>query len=307
MAKDLYRALGLSRGASADEIKKAFRKLARECHPDLHPDDKAAVERFKEINQAHDVLSDPEKRQMYDELGETAEKLGYDPEKYRQYKASGGGAAGFGGFGFGGDGVDMEDLLGNLFGQRRGPRGPRPGRDRQTRITIDFTTAALGGERSLHIADRAVQMRIPAGIRPGGKLRLKGHGEPSPNGGPAGDLLVEVDVAPDPLFSRAEDDLLIEVPITLGEALRGGSIEVPTLGAPVRVRVPVGTQPGQKLRVKGRGIQRKDQAAGDLLVTLKLVLPDVKDAPNTAEAAIVELEKLYGDVRADLRARMPAA
>jgi len=307
MARSHYDVLGVPRTATADEIKKAFRKLARENHPDLHPDDPKATERFKEVNRANEILSDEEKRKMYDELGDAAEQFGYDREKYKQATSHGpfGAGAPFGGFG--GAGVNIDDLFSGMFNGGRGVRPPRAGRDRQVRMTIDFTTAAIGAERSIPVGSRSINVRIPAGIRSGGKLRLKGHGEPSPAGGPTGDLIVEIEIAPDPLFSRDNDDLLIEVPITLGEALHGGPIDVPTLGAPVRLRVPPATQNGQKLRAKGKGIVRKGQIPGDLIVTIRVVLPDLKGIDDPAViAAIDTLEALYGDVRAEVKARIPS-
>ncbi|HMV66283.1 MAG TPA: J domain-containing protein, partial [Myxococcota bacterium] len=192
--------------------------------------------------------------------------------------------------------------LGGLFGGRR-PGGRAAARDRAVRMTIDFTTAALGGERTLTLDGEAIHVRIPAGIDASRKLRVRGKGAAAGPGGPRGDLLIEVQVAPDPLFQRDGDDLLVDVPITLGEALRGGQVEVPTLTTPVRVRVPPGTQPGRRLRVKGRGIAAQGREPGDLLVTLRVVLPDVADADLSQ--AIDALERRYtGDVRADLRSRM---
>lgn len=295
-----YETLGVPRDADAAAIKKAYRKLARENHPDHHPNDTKAAERFKAINRAHEVIGDPEKRRLYDEFGDESEKLGFDAEKARAFRqwggAGGGGRQGFSGFA----GMDVDDLLGGMFGGRA--RGPRPGRDHHLRIMIDFTTAALGGERTLHVEGDSINVRIPPGIASGGTLRVRGRGAPGPQGGPPGDLRIEVEVAPDPHFTRDGDDLRVEVPVTLGEALRGATVEVPTLTTPLRVKVPPGTQPGRTLRVKGRGVQRPNRPAGDLLVTLKLVLPDITG--HEVDAAIDALEALAGDVRADLRSRL---
>jgi DnaJ-class molecular chaperone len=305
MAADHYQTLGLSRGASAEDIKRAWRKLAREHHPDLHPDDPAAPERLKAVNRAYEVLGDPEKRKMYDEFGEQAEQLGFDPERVQQARAwrAQGGPGGFAGFG---QGADVEDLLSQLFGRGgRGPRGPQPGADLRARLRLDFRTAALGGERELDLGQGPVKVRIPAGIRPGGTLRLRGRGAPGSPGAPAGDLLVEIDVVPDPLFQREGDDLKVEVPITLGEAMSGAQLEVPTLTGPVRVRVPPGVQPGQTLRVRGRGVHPPKGAAGDLLVRLQVVLPETRG--QDVSAALDALEALYtDDVRASLRPYLQA-
>jgi DnaJ-class molecular chaperone len=305
MAADHYQTLGIARDATADAIKRAWRKLAREHHPDLHPDDAAAPERLKAINRAYEVLGDPEKRKMYDEFGEQAEQLGFDPERVQQARAwkSQGGPGGFGGFG---QGVNVEDLLGQLFGQGgRRARGPQPGQDLHARLRLDFRTAVLGGERELDLGQGAVKVRIPPGIRPGGTLRLRGRGGPGAQGGPAGDLLVEIDVAPDALFQRDGDDLKIEIPVTLSEAVLGAQLEVPTLTGPVRVRVPAGVQPGATLRVRGRGVQPAKGTAGDLLVRLQVVLPDAKG--KDVSAALDALEALYpDDVRASLRPYLQA-
>lgn len=301
MARNLYDVLGVARDADLKAIKKSYRELARKYHPDHNQGSAQAEERFKEIGHAYDVLSDAEKRKLYDEFGEDAEKIGFDPAKaraYRQWQSTGGQP------GFDAGGVDMEDLLASLFGGGAGgkgrPRGPRPGRDVRASFTVDFATAVLGGERALEAPGIGrLNVRIPAGIADGGSLRLKGKGQPSPNGGPPGDLLLEVAVQPHPVFTRDGENLRLELPITLGEALRGGAIDVPTLTGNVRLRVPPGTQTGATLRVRGKGVGRRDGAAGDLLVTVKLVLPKVGEAE--VGPAIEALEQLYvDDVRESL-------
>lgn len=303
MARSYYEVLGVARDADEATIKKAFRKLALENHPDHHPDDPRASERLKEINHAHSILADAEKRKLYDTYGEDAERVGFDEgraEQARRWQQSGGGFGGFGGEGF-----DVEDLLGGLFGggRRGGARGPAQGRHRSVRMTVDFTTSVLGGERTIQLDGESVNVRIPAGFDPTKKLRVRGRGLPGGPGAERGDLLIEVLVAPDPLFQREGDDLQIEVPITLGEALLGGSVEVPTLTTPVRIRVPPGTQPGRRMRIKGRGVVSASRPAGDLLVTLRVVLPDATAAE--VAPAVEALEALYSDdVRAELRARM---
>lgn len=315
MHRKYYDILGVPTDADEKTIKKAFRKLAQKNHPDRNKDDPEAEARFKEINRAYDVLGDAEKRKLYDEFGEDAETLGFDPEKaraYRQYRAQGGA-------GFGSAGVDVEDLLSQLFGGGGGggfggfggfhggggqPR-PRRGRDVRAQMRLDFTTAVLGGERQIGIDGRTVTVRIPPGVRDGGTLRLRGQGLEGPGGAPSGDLLLTLTVADDPDFARDGDDLRVTVPITLGEALKGATVAVPTLTGAVRLKVPAGAQPGQTLRLRGKGVSPKNKPAGDLLVTLQVKLPEIGD--HDVDAAIEALEGLYeGDVRASLHRRPTA-
>jgi DnaJ-class molecular chaperone len=292
MPRSYYDILGVSRDAEPAAIKKAFRDLARKHHPDVNPDDPKAAERFKEVNHAHEILSDPKKRQLYDQHGELAEQSGFDPSRM------GGGWPGGGS----GGAVDLEDLLAQAFGGRRS-RAPRKGRDRASRMQIDLPTAVLGGERTIDLGGEAVKVRIPQGIAHGGTLRLAGKGEPGALGGPPGDLRIEIEIAPDPVFTREGDDLRVELPITLGEALRGAAVEVPTMTTPVRLRVPPGSQQGRVLRVKGRGVSRPRHEPGDLLVALRVVLPDI--GAQDVSSAIDALEALYQtDVRAAIRQRL---
>lgn len=306
MARSYYDILGVPKDADEKTIKKAFRKLASEHHPDRNKGDKQAEERFKEINRAYEVLGDADKRSMYDEFGEDAEKIGFDPDKARQYRQwQAAGAPGAGG------GIDLEDLLAQMFGgggpfrngadpfaggaggpfHFGGGRGPRKGRDTRASLAIDFETAARGGERILQIDGRSLTVRIPAGVDDGGTLRLRGQGAPGAGGAPAGDLLLTLSVAPHPVFERDGLDLQTTVPITLGEALRGAQVEVPTLDGRIRVKVPRGAQPGQVLRVRGKGIHPKNKPAGDLLVSLDLKLPTLGD--RDVDAHIDAIEALY--------------
>jgi DnaJ-class molecular chaperone len=311
MHRQYYDTLGVPTDADDKTIKKAYRALAQQYHPDRNAGDAAAEAKFKAVNNAYEVLSDKDKRKLYDEFGEDAEKLGFDQERargYRDWRAKGG--VGFDG------GVDMDDLLSQMFGGglggrgggfRGAPRGPSKGRDISAEMTLDFRTAVRGGERTIGIDGKQVTVRIPPGVRDGGNLRLRGQGLAGARGGPSGDLLLTLSVADDPVFERDGDNLVLEVPITLGEALRGGTIEVPTLEGAVNLKVPAGAQSGQSLRLRGKGVAPKGKPAGDLLVKLKVRLPDAR-GHDELQDAIAALEALYTeDVRADLRGRVGAA
>ena len=377
---DYYAVLGVPQGASEKDVTRAYRKLAKQYHPDANPGNKEAEEKFKEVSAANDVLSDPEKRKEYDEV--------------RQMVASGmgpGGPGGFGGGGFpgggfpGGGNVRMEDLgdlggiFGNLFGGgggggrrgRRGggPVGPQRGHDIETELHLDFleavhgvTTAVnitseatcsvcngsgakpgtvpdtcgtcggagsvavdqgpfsfsqvcptCGGRgaivkdrckhckgRGIEVRPRTVKVRIPAGVDDGQRIRVKGRGTPGTNGGPTGDLYVIVHVAPHSVFARSGKwDLTVKVPITFPEAALGAQVKVPTLDAPVTVKVPAGTQSGKTVRVRGKGIPRASGDPGALLVTFDVVVPMHLDDD---ERALVEQlgEKLSPDLREHL-------
>jgi DnaJ-class molecular chaperone len=304
-----YTVLGVERTADNDAIRKAYRKLAKKYHPDVNKDPKAEA-KFKEINAAYEAIGEPEKRALYDEFGEQALRTGFDAAEARRWKqaqesrAARGGA---GGVDFG-EGVDMEDLLGSLFGaglggfDRAGAR-PRRGVDQQVELGIDFMTTVLGAEQemSLRHGDGAVEtlkIRIPAGAKDGGRLKLKGHGLPPRGGGPAGDLNVILKVAPHPLLRRVDDDLEMDVPVTVEEAMFGSQITVPTPTGDVKVTVPPGLTSSSRLRLKGKGIQRKPP--GDLFLVLRPTLPP-DGGPEVREAAAV-LSKAYpADVRADLK------
>ncbi|WP_310962000.1 molecular chaperone DnaJ [Nocardioides terrisoli] len=348
--KDFYKVLGVAKDADAATIKKAYRKLARANHPDGHPGDTAAEERFKEVAEAYDVLGDAAKRKQYDEM--------------RSMFASGGFPGGFpGGFGGpstgsgtgagrpGGQGFDIGDLFGDLFGGRGGgfggrARAPRPSRgaDLETETTLSFTDAidgttialrlssdapcptcsgtggkpgtrphicpecegsgmvvsSVGGAFSMNetcpvchgrqlvydeacptchgsgrgTSDRTIQARIPAGVKDGQRIRLKGKGAAGDQGGPNGDLFVTVRVRPHKLFGRKGDSLTLDVPVSFDEAALGAEIKVPTLGgSPVTLRVPPGTPNGRVMRVRGRGVPRRDGTRGDLLVTIDVQVP----------------------------------
>jgi molecular chaperone DnaJ len=359
--KDFYRELGVSSDASDADIKKAYRKLARELHPDANPGDTRAEARFKAVSEAYGVLGDPDKRKQYDEA--------------RRLFGSGGLRGGFGGFGTGGTTFDFGDLfgggqpagsaggfggigdmLGNLFGRRSGATAtsrPRRGTDVETEITIDFVEAVKGATVPLRLSSpstcdtchgsgarpgttprtcptcagvglisrsqgafafsepcrdcrgtgrivddpcpecggdgvstktRTLTARIPPGVDDDQRIRLAGQGEPGQNGGPAGDLYVRVHVTPHPVFGRAGNDLTIKVPVTFTELALGTKLDVPTLDGKVSLRVPSGTASGRVLRVRGKGITRRDGVSGDLLVTLQVAVPSKMD--SAAKAAL---------------------
>ncbi|MEN8114137.1 MAG: DnaJ C-terminal domain-containing protein [Actinomycetota bacterium] len=272
LEKDYYATLGVSKNASDKEIKKAFRKLARELHPDNNPNDAVAEARFKEVNEAYDTLSNPDERKEYDHVREMGYFVG-DSGGHQQYvrveDLFGGRTGGAGGFG------DLLGGLGDLFGQGARRQQPRPmaGRDLQTDVSLTFHEALNGPTKTVGIDGRTVKVKVPQGISDGAKVRLKGKGGPGANGGPAGDLYVRVHVASHPIFGRSgKRDLTITVPITFIEATLGAVIEVPTLEGATKIRIPEGTQGGKTMKVSGKGVATKD-ATGDLLVTIEVHVP----------------------------------
>ncbi|MGC4113863.1 MAG: molecular chaperone DnaJ [Myxococcales bacterium] len=390
--KDLYELLGVSRTASPEEIKKAYRKQARKYHPDVNPGDKQAEERFKEVTAAFEVLSDAKKRALYDEMGPDAARIGFDPDKasaWRQWKSSqqrsssrggGGGGGDFGGFEFGED-FDLSDILGSIFGggagRKRGasasasPSAPAAtsGSDLQLDIEVTLREAVKGGERTLSFlrpgrCDRCagtgmlpgggkgrscptcggsgrtrttrgpvnfsgtcptcggsgkvanacpkcsgsgvveenarVTVRIPAGVTDGSKIRLAGQGGAGEHGGPPGDLYLVPKVAPHPHVRRDGNDLYMDLPITVGEALHGAEVKVPTFDGTFTLKVPAGSQSGRKLRLRGLGAPPlKGGTRGDLYAELQIVLPE--QTSDAAKRAVDELEKAYRkDVRGEL-------
>lgn len=260
-----YDVLGVSPGAGDDDIRKAYHRLAKKLHPDLNPGDKAAESRFKEVNAAYDLLSDPAKRARFDHGEIDAE--GRETFAHAHAHADPGGFGG-GGFHFSFGGGGPEDIFESLFAGAQ----PRRGQDVRVKLTVDFADAALGAVRRVTVRGRTLDVTIPAGLSDGQTLRLKGQGEPPRGGGAAGDLLVEVAVSPHRLFRRQGNDLHLDVPLTLAEAVLGAKVAVPTLTGSVTMTVPAGTNTGKVLRLKGKGIK-----GGDLYVTLRVALPDKPD------------------------------
>jgi curved DNA-binding protein len=298
--RDPYAVLGVARGADADEIRKVFKKLARQYHPDLNKAPEAA-DRFKEINQAYEIIGDADKRALWDEFGEVSTRPGFDAAKARAWKQGGGGPGGGFGAGFGGGGVDLDEFFSFFAG--RGPQGPRRGADVEAQVQVPLMALISGEPQELHLGrpgeePESIKVRIPRGTRPGETIRLRGKGREG-RGGPPGDLLLTVDVAPHPHLRLDGDDLEMDLPITISEAVAGARIEVPTPDGPLRVRVPPGTTGGQRLRVKDRGLPRRDGDRGHLFLVLRPVAPR-SDDPRARELA-EELDRFYGeDVRAGL-------
>lgn len=371
--RNFYDVLGVNRSASNDEIRKAYRKLARKYHPDINPGNKESESKFKEIAAAYDALSDPAKRKLYDEFGEAGLASGFDPEKARSYQQwqrrqdspRAGGARAF-------NMDDLGDLFGDLggaFGARRGSRSaPLRGGDIEAEMDVDFLDAVRGFQTSLTLerpvacetchgsgtkpgsapatcpecrgtgrasmvqgplqfdqtcprclgsgrvpgdpcatcggAGRVLQpetirVNIPPGAEPGKRIRLRGRGEAGVRGGPAGDLYIMPRVKPHPLLTRSGRDLSMKLPITVGEAIRGATVAVPTPVGTVNVKVPAGAQSGQRLRVKGKGVPAHGQSpAGDLYLDLMVRVPREK----LAEDVIDKVDQAYSDdVRKDLR------
>jgi DnaJ-class molecular chaperone len=288
MAKtDLYATLGVARDADAEDIRKAYRALAKTHHPDLNPGNKTAEERFKAVASAYDILGDTDKRGRYDrgEIDATGAEARPEHPSYRGY-AEGAPGARYRQSGAGAgpqmNEADLGDLFEDLFAGAREGRGTAPGRgrDRGYTLAVDFLDVVTGATKRLALPDgRGLDVRIPPGIEDGQTMRLKGQGEPGRNGGPAGDALIEIHVHPHRHFRREGRDVHVEVPVTLSEAVLGGKITVPTPTGPVAMTVPRRSDTGSVLRLRGRGVAAHGgQAAGDAFVTLRVVLTDADDA-----------------------------
>ena len=291
--RDFYEVLGVPRSASQDEIRKAYKKLARKFHPDVKPADPDAEKKFSEITEAYDVLSDEEKRKNFDQFG-------------HGFRGGGGGGGnpfqGFGGGSGGGAAFDLDDLLGGMFGGggRGGGRRAQPraqkGADAKADITIPFTMAVEGGDYSLNVQQGSkserLTIKIPAGIDDGQTIRLAGQGGPGVGGGAPGDLLVTIQIAAHPWFRRDGSNLLVDVPLTPSEAALGAKIDVPTLTEGLVVlSVPPGTSSGARLRLRGKGVRHpKTGDRGDQFVVLKIVLP--KELSEEARSLYQQLSEL---------------
>jgi len=309
--KDLYKILGVSPDADDATLKKTYRKLAKELHPDATGGDKKKTERFKEINEAYAILGDTEKRAEYDRLrkapvGADGMPQGFDAEAFA--RAFGGGRpGGRGGVQFESNGnFDLNDIFSSLFGGEGraagfGPeaaRRPRPsrGQDLSGELELSFAEAALGTKRSLRLADGQVEVSVPGGVEEGGRLRVPGKGGPPPGrGGTPGDLYLDIQIKPDPYLSRNGDDVEIDVPITVPEAFLGGRVSVPTVEGPVTVTIPPGTSSGAKLRLRGKGAKRRDGSRGDQICRLNVVVPKGAAEDPDVRRIIEDLAKRLGD------------
>lgn len=272
--RDPYTVLGVAKNADADNIKKAYRRLARENHPDRHPGDKKAEDRFKEISHAYGILSDAEQRRAFDTGEIDANGNQQRPKGFGGGAGGGAGGAGFGGFGGGFGGRNpFEDFFNQ--GQRQQRRGPirQRGSNVAYSLTVEFKEAAQGLTKAVKIANgKALNVKVPAGTQDGQTLRLKGQGMAGVGGAEAGDALVEIKVRPDAQFKQDGNTITVEVPITLPEAVLGAKIEVPTVSGSVTLKVPEGTNTDTKMRLKGKGIK-----GGDQFVIFKIVLPKTPD------------------------------
>ena len=284
--KDYYATLGVQKGATEGDIKKSYRKLAQKYHPDANPGDTAAEEKFKEVSHAYDVLSDAKTRKEYDDFRELLTS-GFGgaggPAGGRRIRFEDLGDLGdiFTRAGQSGGNVFTDDIFGSIFGRAGGARGGRPtkGRDQETEIALAFREALEGTTASLHLTEpggkqRSIKVRIPAGVSDGARIKVPRKGDESPNGGPPGDLFVKVAVVPHQIFGRKGRDLTLTLPITYAEAALGADVKVPTLdGGTVTLKVPAGTQAGKTFRIRGKGGGLNGERAGDMLVTVNVVIP----------------------------------
>jgi molecular chaperone DnaJ len=292
--KDFYKVLGVSKDVSEAELKKTYRKLSRKYHPDTNPGDAKAEAKFKEISEAYSVLSDSKERAEYDQM----RAMGPGP----RFNPGAGGGQGFpGGFNGGNmGGAGFEDVFANLFGGGGFNRGPQRGSDLTMSTTLDFIDGVKGTQLKVRLGSGETTIKIPAGVQDGQKIKIAGKGQASPNGGPAGDLIISVTVKPHPVFTRDGNNLRVTVPVTFTEAVLGATIQVPTLGGePVKLKVAPGTPNGRVLRVKGRGVVTA-KAEGDLLATVEIAVPS--HVSEKARKALEAFEELLpeADPREDL-------
>ena len=303
--KDLYKTLGVAENADDASIKKAYRKLAKEYHPDVTGNDKKKTERFKEINEAYAVLGEPQKRKEYDRLKHAPMRPdgmpeGFDADAFA--RTFGGARATAGGVEFGD--FDVSDIFASLFGGASGGRATQSWggrvRPRQARgadvigqLPVTFAEAALGTKRTVRTGGgNTVEITVPPGVENGGRLRVPGKGAAAPSsGGVPGDLYLDLDVRPDTHLRRAGDDIELDLPVTISEAVLGAKVEVPTIEGPVTVTIPPGTSSGARLRLRGRGIKRSDGTRGDQIARVEIVAPKIK--PEDAET-----RKLFEEIAA---------
>jgi curved DNA-binding protein len=269
---DYYKVLEIDKNASAEDVKKAYRKLARKLHPDLNPNDKDAQKKFQQINEANEVLSDPEKRKKYDQYGKDWQHAEHFEQQKQQQASAGysGQAQDFGGSG------DFSDFFESMFGgsSRQGQAKFR-GQDYHAELNLSLADALNTHQQTLTVNDKNIRITIPAGIEDGQIIKLKGHGAPGANGGPSGDLFITFQIAPHPQFRRVGNDLYTEAKIDLYTALLGGETTLETLTGTVKMKINPETQPGTKVRLKGKGfpIYKQDGQFGDLYVTYEITLP----------------------------------
>jgi DnaJ-class molecular chaperone len=278
--KDYYEVLGVKRGASDDEIKKAYRKLARKFHPDLNPGDKNAEGQFKQLQEAYDVLAKAEDRKLYDEYGDNWRAVkagaGVPPPPGPEPRA---GAYDFNDFDFGrfsSGGSGGFDIFEELFGGARGRGQPRGrGRDVEAELELSLEEAHRGGRRTLQMqgAEKTIDVNIPAGVRDGSTVRLAGQGGAGANGSEPGDLYLHIRLLPHPVFTVKGDDLEVELPLAPWEAVLGANVEAPTLDGKVAVKIPAGARSGQRLRLRGQGLNKRSGGRGDEYARLKIVVP----------------------------------
>lgn len=304
---DLYDVLGVKRGVDAEALKKAYRRLARETHPDKAPADANAEARFKSINRAYEILSDPKRRALYDEFGDAASRTGFDPQKARARASEAKGRAGIRAETVSVRGIDSGatesapsngfDMLSSLIGRRR-KNGVR-GSDFEAEVAIDFAESIRGTQRLLHGMPGALSLEvsIPRGVKDGSRIRVPGEGAASMGDGPNGDLFLKIKVRPHPHFHREGNDLHLRLPITLREAYFGAKVVVPTVDGNVRLKVPPSSQTGDVLRVRHKGIVGESGVPGDLLVHL------MAQAPTASSAVVAKLiEQLAEHQKGDPRA-----
>ena len=314
--RDPYQVLGVAKSASETEIKKAFRGLAKKHHPDTHAGDESAKKRFQEISAAYDILGDKDKRAKFDagEIDASGNPRGFDPRAGGFHGSPfgfGGGAPGGGEREFhfswddrggGAQGFSAEDIFSELMGGRGRSRANRParGEDFAVAITASFAESVIGGTRRIVLANgEQIDVKIPAGLKDGQQIRVKGRGGAGRNGGPNGDVLIQVAVAPHPFMSRDGNDLRMDLPVTLKEAVLGAKVPVPTLGGTLNLSIPANSNSGAVLRLKGKGVPAHGgQPAGDLYVRLVVALPD---RPDAALTRFVESWQSSFDPRARMR------